>query len=310
MITDLKTIGSEATAQLVSDRWNGLQKLRNRLGDKNIDYQNLGGFELIRPHEIECLEEISTINSILHPIFKQQVYKENQELIQEFGFNADLVKTIIYNPLEGQLDTGKMMKNLLELAQSLKIDIYTGSEVIEVTDTDSVVKIDVNSRFYNKNITFQATGVAVCTNAFTEKIIKNIELKAGRGLVLATEPIPDLKIKGAFHFQEGFYYFRNFENRIIFGGGRNLDLEKETSTEFLVNEKILDILDQYLQEIIIPGKTYSIAHLWTGIMAFGDTKQPVIKKISDRVVAGVRLGGMGVAIGSLVGEQVANLLVE
>ncbi len=40
----------------------------------------------------------------------------------------------------------------------------------------------------------------------------------------------------------------------------------------------------------------------------GEQKNPVIKKVSKNVFCGVRLGGMGVAIGSLVGKELADLI--
>jgi hypothetical protein len=49
---------------------------------------------------------------------------------------------------------------------------------------------------------------------------------------------------------------------------------------------------------------------WSGIMAFGETKAPIVKHLSDKMVLGVRLGGMGVAIGSIVGEEVAELILK
>ena len=49
---------------------------------------------------------------------------------------------------------------------------------------------------------------------------------------------------------------------------------------------------------------------WSGIMAFGKNKKPIVEKISDNVVIGARLGGMGVAIGSLVGEKVAHEILD
>jgi glycine/D-amino acid oxidase-like deaminating enzyme len=49
---------------------------------------------------------------------------------------------------------------------------------------------------------------------------------------------------------------------------------------------------------------------WSGIMAFGEDKNPIIKKESDTIVVGAKLGGMGVAIGSQVGKQLAELLTE
>jgi len=49
---------------------------------------------------------------------------------------------------------------------------------------------------------------------------------------------------------------------------------------------------------------------WSVIMAFGKDKMPIVKKESNNIAIGVKLGGMGVAIGSKVGEKVAALLQE
>ena len=43
-------------------------------------------------------------------------------------------------------------------------------------------------------------------------------------------------------------------------------------------------------------------------MGVGSEKKPIIKHISPNVVCAVRMGGMGVAIGSLVGEQLSKLV--
>jgi hypothetical protein len=62
--------------------------------------------------------------------------------------------------------------------------------------------------------------------------------------------------------------------------------------------------------MIIPGKKYSIEQRWTGIMAFGKNKLPLLEKVSDRIIAGVRLNGMGVAIGSKIADDLSNLLLS
>ena len=49
---------------------------------------------------------------------------------------------------------------------------------------------------------------------------------------------------------------------------------------------------------------------WSGIMAFGKSKQPIIKKIGENAVLGVRLGGMGIALGSLVGKRVSEMILD
>jgi hypothetical protein len=45
-------------------------------------------------------------------------------------------------------------------------------------------------------------------------------------------------------------------------------------------------------------------------MAFGKKKLPLIEKKGDHIALGVRLGGMGVAIGSKIGEATAKLLFD
>jgi hypothetical protein len=41
-------------------------------------------------------------------------------------------------------------------------------------------------------------------------------------------------------------------------------------------------------------------------MGVGDTKKPIIRKQSNNVAFGVRMGGMGVAIGSIVGKELSR----
>jgi len=49
---------------------------------------------------------------------------------------------------------------------------------------------------------------------------------------------------------------------------------------------------------------------WSGIMAFGKNKTPLVEKIDSNIALGVRLGGMGIAIGSKIGEATAQLLFD
>jgi gamma-glutamylputrescine oxidase len=211
----------------------------------------------------------------------------------------------VYNRYESQIDTGEMMKNLIGYCSQLGIQVLNGIGVTALNESDSSVNIETSD-----GITFTGKQVAVCTNAFTRTLLPDLQLKPGRGMVLITEPIPDLPIKGTFHYDEGFYYFRDYNERIIFGGGRNIDFETETTTDFEINTQIKTKLIELLDEVILPDTNYKIHHEWTGIMAFGETKEPIVKKHSDRISVGVRMGGMGVAIGSMIGEQLAEMLLS
>jgi hypothetical protein len=43
-------------------------------------------------------------------------------------------------------------------------------------------------------------------------------------------------------------------------------------------------------------------------MGVGSQKKPLVFQESDHVFAGVRMGGMGIAIGSSVGKQLSELI--
>lgn len=308
LLADIRTMGEAAALQLVQQRWEGLKKLRDRLGDRKIDYRNYGGYELLKKNELGCLHKLEYLNQLLQPVFQQPVFHLTPALITGFGFSPSHIKGLIHSPFEAQLDSGKLMKCLQKYAAQIGVEVLTGTEVARVEEGESKVDVTVESKYNQGEICFSASMVGICTNAFTKKLVPEMELVPGRGQVLVTAPIPKLKIKGVFHYDEGYFYFRNFGNRVILGGGRNQDFDTETSTDFNINKKILNTLVQQLEEVILPEQAFHIEQVWTGIMAFGPNKQPICRRYSPRIALGVRLGGMGVAIGSQIGRQLAELL--
>ena len=84
---------------------------------------------------------------------------------------------------------------------------------------------------------------------------------------------------------------------------------QRTTTDFAINEKIKKALEQQLKEIVLPNQKVEIEDWWAGIMAFGDDKRPILKKHGDKIILGVRLGGMGVAIGSRLGETISEMIL-
>ena len=100
------------------------------------------------------------------------------------------------------------------------------------------------------------------------------------------------------------------DGRVLFGGGRNLDFDTEQTTEIALNKVIQDDLDHKLANVILPGLEVKVAQRWAGIMAFGSTKQPIVKAISTRVYGVYRMGGMGVALGSSVASTLAGVIKQ
>jgi glycine/D-amino acid oxidase-like deaminating enzyme len=309
MMSDMQLADAETVAKLAVERKKGLEKLRHRLGDNKIGYEQNGGYELIFDDD-ESFDptQIEKLNQQLEPYFNTKVFELKDELIASFGFGK--TKHLIYTPLEGQIDTGLMMENLSRYATGLGIKIIYGAEVIEFDETDNGVSVFVHHYQLNKNVEFTCKKMGLCTNAFTHQFLPELGIKPGRGQVIATKPIENLKFKGTFHFEEGFYYFRNYGNRILFGGGRNLDLKHEETTAFEPNNTILHKLEHYLQKVIAPDTDIEIERNWQGIMGFSPNKQPVIKNITENIALGFGCNGMGIALGSNTGEKLAALLTQ
>jgi len=303
LLDDLSKNNSETIWETVLMRWQGLQILRKRLGDKGINLNLWGGYELFdsKENKIKSLEKIKDLNKeIYHHLGLKNCFSEYTK--NNFGFKN--TKGIILNKYEGQIDTGLMMQNLLLLAQKKGITVLNNIEIKAINDLGGKVELK------SINGVFKAKKVVVATNGFANELLKINNIKPARAQVLITKPISQLKIKGTFHYQEGYYYFRNIKNRLLFGGGRNINLKKEETSEIGLNSKIQNHLEYLLKTMILPNTAFEIEHRWSGIMGVGNEKKPIIKPISNNVIAAVRMGGMGIAIGSKVGEIVAKLLKD
>ena len=89
-----------------------------------------------------------------------------------------------------------------------------------------------------------------------------------------------------------------------------MDLKKENTSIFGVNAEIKKVLIENLKKYILPNSPFKIEKEWSGIMAFGPNKLPLIKRHSARIAVGVRLGGMGIAIGFVIGNKTTAILLE
>tara|TARA_A100001015_G_scaffold320421_1_gene446709 strand:+ start:279 stop:1400 length:1122 start_codon:yes stop_codon:yes gene_type:complete len=300
---DQETLGSEGMVSLVEKRYAGLQKTIERLGADRIRFEKKGGYELLNPSNEHYIHKMDELNELLHPLFGDQVFSIEDDHLDTFGFRN--TNHLIFNQYEGQVHTGEMMQSLWAYCNELGIRILTG------TSADNLFKGPQGYQIQAGSYTFSAKRVAVCTNAFTNKLLSiKEEINPGRGMVLAIRPDQKLPFEGTFHYEEGYYYFRDLDGMLIFGGGRNLDIEGEQTTEFGLNAMIRRKLLMDLETTILPETNYEVLLEWSGIMAFGPNKAPIVKETSDGVFVGVRLGGMGLALGSLVGEELCEMIVS
>lgn len=304
ILRDIDAMGADAALALVERRWRGLARLRARLGDEALGYEACGGFELLLDAQAKALERLDEANARLHRLFGKTVFSIDEAGLRASGF-GNAVRTLVKNPLEGQVHSGRMMRALALLAAQSGIEIHTGAQVAELADEGGGVNVRVASA---RGLVFRASRVAVCTNGITGGLLPDCGIVPGRGQVIVTEPVAGLPWRGAHHFDAGYYYFRNVGERVLFGGGRNLDFAGEETNEMGVTAQIQTALERMLRELILPGRDARIAHRWSGIMGFAAGKQPIVKRISEHVVLGFGCNGMGVALGADIAAQTAALL--
>lgn len=306
LLDDLKNNSEESVFQLVEKRYKGLKKLRKNLGDKNIDFKQWGGYEIFDDHNSfqNCADELSYLNRQLMFITKKKkTYSIEDKKIKKFQLSN--IKHIIHNSVEGQIDTGKMMTSLISKVRKMGVVILNGIEVNHFLDIGNAVSIRINNAYE-----FATKKIIVCTNGFARQLLPDSPINPARGQVLVTNEIKGLKIKGSFHYDKGYYYFRNIGNRILLGGGRNLDFKGEQTYDMKVSNLIQNKLEELLKNVILKDTPFKIEHRWSGIMGIGENKKYILKHISENSFCAVGMGGMGVAIGSLVGEEVALLVLD
>jgi gamma-glutamylputrescine oxidase len=304
ILDDLYFHSEDEVVGLVKNKVEGLQLLRKNLGDTQLEYQEHGGYELFTLNDKKLFEEchykMNYVNQLLYPIFNAEVFsvKEN-----EFGFQ-NIQPQLIYSKFEGQINTGAMMLGLIKKASEENILILNNTEITSLSEENNGVSFQLNH-----SEGFSAKKVLIATNGFAKQFLKE-NVTPARAQVLVTKPIKNLKVKGTFHLDKGYYYFRNVDDRILFGGGRNLDFSSEETNEMGLTSLVQNKLEELLSTTILPNTPFEIESRWSGIMGVGKQKKPIVKRISQHISCGVRLGGMGVAIGSSIGEQLANLCVE
>jgi gamma-glutamylputrescine oxidase len=306
LVADSDKQGEQAMLDLVEKRYKGLEKIRKKFKEEEIGYENLGGYELLSPEKFPDTGALRTsldkLNHLLKDITgKQKTFQLNDSKIKTFGLGGSY--HLVENKLESQLHAGKLLESLVQRVHSLGVTILTQ---IEVSSVD--VQSDGMLLKTNLPIPLYAEQVVVCTNAFAKTILPDLDISPARGQILVTTPIADLKLKGTFHYNEGFYYFRNLGNRVLLGGARNISFEEEETFSTDVSAPVQEELERFLREVILPGISYQVDLRWSGTMAVGKEKKPIVQKINERVFCAVRMSGMGVALAPQLGKEIAGMV--
>lgn len=324
IVSDISRMGQKGALGVLSQRVAGLQKLKQRCASSDVGYEEHGGHELFFD-EHEVLTHLPELNALLEPLLGAEVFTRRDDLINMFMLGPS-VHALVHIKHEATIHSGLLMNTLWKKAEQLGVRIFTGSLVIAINGHQLSVRTINGERIVEAVTTVLATNgntsqltithVEPTSNARHGAVAKHgaVSLEhvptfePARGQVLLTAPIEGLPLRGSFHFDAGFYYFRNLGNRILFGGGRNTDFEGERTLSMSTTQPLQEHLEELLRTVIAPGRAISIERRWSGTMAFANGKQPFVGYIAENVVLAFGCNGMGVALGSNIASDVADLI--
>ena len=255
-----------------------------------------------------CWTGSAELNALLRPVLGGDAFEPAPRDLARFGFPREHVHALVRNPWEGQIHSGRMLRALLGRAQRLGAVVLHGVEVTALEDGPRAAAVHVAAPSHGGSLAFRAAQAAVCTAAFTRRLLPRLDVVPGRGQILVTVPVPGHPLRGTFHRDGGDLYFRDLGDRVLLGGGRHTDVAGETTEAMDTTPAIQAGLERFLREVVLPGRGAAVDLRWAGIMDFGATRAPVLERLSAHLCVGVRTSGMGVAIGTRLGDRLADLV--
>lgn len=310
LIADAENMGTDKMLQLVEMRYKGLKRIQKYFCEDEIDFSLCGGYELYDKTDAVSKDQLEQnivyLNSLLKPVTgTKHTFKLADEKLNYFGFGQ--TKHLVENTLEGYLHSGKLVRSLLQTVQSMGVHVFTATELTRFEQKLDGIELETKQGF-----SIHTKQFLICTNAFAKELLPQLDIIPARGQVLLTSPIDGLHWKGTFHSDEGYYYFRNLGNRILLGGARNKAFDEECTTQMSTSSLIQEELERYLREVILPNykNQYNIEHRWSGIMAMGSEKMPIVEELQPNIFCAVRMSGMGVALAPIVARTVTKMMTR
>lgn len=305
ILSDEALPDSNIVWQLAEWRFKGLAKIRKIFGETLLDYDPCGGYECFKEGDESwqtVAGELPRINREMKAITgSDETFSFADEQLPTLGLHG--FAHLTRNNFEGSLDPVKLVMALYRKLVAAGVQIFSGVKVEGYEKQNGYVNI-----LTENTAPFSSKQVLICTNAFAKDLLKEKDIVPARGQVLMTSAIPGLSLRGTFHFDRGYYYFRNFGDHVILGGARNKSIETETTTSFVTTGLVQKELEKFLKTHILHGKEYTIVHRWAGIMGMGEDKMPLIKEVEPQVFCLVRMGGMGVALAPVMAERVVDMM--
>ncbi len=195
----------------------------------------------------------------------------------------------------------------LALASGGGVEIIENAEVFDLDTQGEKIVLNIN----RKRISAEA--VVLCTNAWASQLAPwfTDKITPMRGQVIVTEPVKQFLQPSYCNFV--LDYFRQLaDGRVLIGGFRNADVEKEVGYSDEINPIINGKLEDFLNEHFPILRNKRIDYRWSGVMGFAADGYPMVGALTEdpRIFynAGFTAHGLGYTFAT--GELTAKLILE
>jgi glycine/D-amino acid oxidase-like deaminating enzyme len=199
----------------------------------------------------------------------------------------------LFHPGDGALQPARWIRRLARAAADAGAELREGSRVesLEALEADQLV---------------------VATDGYTHGLVPELDarIRATRGQVLVTEPLPKVVFPHPHYARHGYDYWQQTpDRRLVIGGSRDAGLDEEWTSE----EATTDVVQAGIESLVRELLEWSprVTHRWAGIWGTTEDLLPYVGEVAGREGVWVAAGysGHGNVLGFACGELVARALI-
>jgi glycine/D-amino acid oxidase-like deaminating enzyme len=201
---------------------------------------------------------------------------------------------------DGEIDPVRFVWGLAELARARRAKIFEGARARALVEEPGGVRVECAD---GRRVS--AATAVLATNAWIPELLPEAAswIAPKRGQMLATAALGRRVFEHPAYARHGFDYWRQTrDGRVLVGGCRDRDLEREVGYDARPTAAIQSHLEAFLREMGLSSAEHpaTITHRWAGIMDFSSDGLPIVGPLAGRervhVLGGFTGHGMGWAV--------------